>query len=174
MKEIFTKRLEIKCLSTSDILGLYKTKSTLELIDFFGFDNDGYEFYKTIIENGIESYNCSYFMFLIIEKNSATPIGEVGFHTWNKKHHKAELFYKIWKDDFKQKGYMKEALPEILKFGFEELDLHRIQALVANYNIPSIKLIQMNGFTKEGTKRGDYLVGNIYEDSDLYSLLKSD
>lgn len=67
---------------------------------------------------------------------------------------------------------MTEALREVLNYGFSELKLHRIEALVAESNIPSIRLLKRFGFTKEGTMREDYVVNGVSEDSDCYSLLK--
>jgi ribosomal-protein-alanine N-acetyltransferase len=75
-------------------------------------------------------------------------------------------------DKHKQKGYMSEALPEVLRFGFESMLLNRIQAMVANDNTPSVKLLQKHGFVWEGTCRQDYLVESVFEDSECYSLLK--
>ena len=67
---------------------------------------------------------------------------------------------------------MTEALEEVLKHGFKQLALHRIEALVATDNVPSIKQLEKYSFTREGTVREDYRVGDINEDSDCYSLLK--
>lgn len=67
---------------------------------------------------------------------------------------------------------MTEALEAILTFGFGELNLHRVEALVAVWNTASIKLLQHFDFIKEGVKREDYLVNGKYEDSISYALLK--
>ena len=108
----------------------------------------------------------------MIDKETHQPIGECGFHTWNKTHCRTELFYLLRDDKFKQKGLMTEALKATLEFGFTQLNLHRIEALVADWNIPSVKLLQRYGFTKEGIMREDYCVNGKNEDSDCYSLLK--
>ncbi len=55
---------------------------------------------------------------------------------------------------------------------FTELALHRIEALVAYWNTPSLKLLARYGFKKEGTMREDYVVDGVSENSDCYSLLK--
>ena len=73
---------------------------------------------------------------------------------------------------FKQKGLMREALKEVLKYGFTELQLHRVQALIAAENTPSLKLLQRYGFSFEGKMREDYVVDGKNEDSECYSLLK--
>ena len=63
-------------------------------------------------------------------------------------------------------------LKAILEFGFTELKLHRVEALIAAENEPSLKLLLRYGFSKEGTMREDYVVNGKNEDSDCYSLLK--
>jgi ribosomal-protein-alanine N-acetyltransferase len=170
--EIHTNRLLLKPITPAVIHDLYNTKSKNEIIAFFGFDESGYEHYKNMHEKGMETHRISIFVFLLIDKQTNLPIGECGFHTWNKTHRRTELFYLIRNDEHKQKGLMTEALKAILDFGFTQLDLHRIEALVADWNIPSVKLLQHFCFTKEGTMREDYCVNGKNENSDCYSLLK--
>lgn len=67
---------------------------------------------------------------------------------------------------------MTEALETVLKFGFTELNLHRVEALIADENEPSKRLLLRYGFLKEGTMREDYVVNGVNEDSDCYALLK--
>jgi ribosomal-protein-alanine N-acetyltransferase len=59
-----------------------------------------------------------------------------------------------------------------LEYGFTKLNLHRIEALVADWNTPSLKLVAKNGFAKEGTMREDYIVNGVSENSECFSLLK--
>ncbi|UKN00292.1 GNAT family N-acetyltransferase [Paracrocinitomix mangrovi] len=169
---LHTDRLILKSVNPALIHDFYNTKSKAEIMDYFGFDEVDYEKFKLQHEKGIETYNISVLFFLLIDKQSNLPIGECGFHTWNKNHQRAELFYKIRSEENRRKGYAKEALNEVLNFGFTSMNLHRIEALVADWNTPSVKLVHYYGFTKEGTMREDYLVNDKYEDSDCYSLLK--
>lgn len=169
--ELRTERLLLKSITPKLIHELYSTKSREEIIRFFGFDDDGYEQFKSMHEKGMETHRISLFFFLLVDKQRNEPIGECGFHTWNTTHDRAELFYKIRNDDDKQKGFMTEALKAVLDFGFRELNLHRVEALVADWNTPSVKLLLRNGFKKEGTMREDYLYNGKYENSVCYSLL---
>ncbi len=170
--EIHTNRLILKGITPDFIHHIYNTKSKEEIIQYFGFDEQSYEHYRQMHEKGMETHRLSLYVFLLIEKDSKLPIGECGFHTWNKSHDRAELFYSLRKDQYKQKGFMTEAVQVVLDFGFNQMNLHRVEANVADWNTPSVKLLQRNGFTKEGTKREDYLVDGNYEDSESYSLLK--
>lgn len=169
--EITTSRLMLKGLTPDFIHHIFTTQSKDEIVRYFGFDDAGYTFYKNMHEKGMETHRLSLYLFLLIEKESGLTIGECGFHTWNKSHHKAELYYSLRTDQYKRKGFMTEALQALLEFGFNHLNLHRIDAMIAAYNTPSLKLLLRHGFTKEGTKREDYLVDGKFEDSDCYSLL---
>lgn len=174
MKDIIlnTERLVLKGITPALIHELFRTKTKEEIMQFFNIGEEGYSHYQTMHEKGMETHRLSLFFFLLIDKQTNTPLGDCGFHTWNPTHRRAEVFYAMRNDVTKQKGYMTEALKEVLQYGFTELNLHRIEALVANDNTPSIKLLQRYGFTKEGTMREDYVVNGRNEDSDCYSLLK--
>lgn len=169
--EIITQRLILKSITPVIIHELFNTKTKEEIIDYFGVDEAGFEHYKDIHEKGVETHRLSIFVFLLMDKETNLPIGECGFHTWNATHRRAEVFYVMRNGAFKQKGLMKEALKNVLEYGFIELKLHRIQALIAAQNQPSLKLLQHYGFTKEGTMREDYFVDGKNEDSECYSLL---
>lgn len=170
--EIITQRLILKSITPVIIHELFNTKTKEEIIDYFGVDEAGFEHYKDIHEKGVETHRLSIFVFLLMDKETNLPIGECGFHTWNATHRRAEVFYVMRNEAFKQKGLMKEALKNVLEYGFTELKLHRIQALIAAQNQPSLKLLQHYGFTKEGTMREDYFVDGKNENSECYSLLK--
>lgn len=172
--EIITERFVLHPLSPARIHELFETKSKEEIIAFLGIDEESYGRYETMHEGGMETNRYSHHFFLIIEKASGIPMGECGFHTWDRRHHRAELFYLLRKDEYKNKGYMTEILKTVLDFGFKEMKLHRTKALVANWNEPSVKLLKRFGFTFEGTMREDYLIDGKYESSDCYSLLVSD
>ncbi len=170
--EVTTNRLILRSITPSIIHNLFNTKSKEEIIQYFGFDDAGYAHCLSMHELGMETHRLSLFYFLLVDKINNKPIGECGFHTWNSTHCRAELFYSLRHDDDKQKGLMTEALNVVLEYGFQTLNLHRIEALLDKNNTPSVKLLLKYGFTKEGTMREDYVVNGKNEDSDCYSLLK--
>jgi ribosomal-protein-alanine N-acetyltransferase len=174
MEILFTQRLNLIPVTPEVINELFSTCSKEEIMNKFGFDDAGFQNLKSMNDIGMVTHRLSLFFFIIQERQKGIPIGECGFHSWNALHHKADLFYLLRKDSDKQKGYMTEALLQVLNFGFTKLNLHRVQALAASWNIPSVKLLQRYGFTKEGTLREDYLTNGTFEDSDCYSLLKQE
>ncbi len=172
--EIQTSRLLLKSITPAFINNLFKEKSQDEIISYFNLDMQGYNHLKEMHEKGMETHRISIFYFLLFNIETQKCIGDCGFHSWNKTHSRAELFYNLKEDIYKRKGLMTEALMEIIAFGFTELNLHRIEALAASWNHASLKLLENFKFTKEGIMREDYLVDGKFEDSECYSLLKKE
>lgn len=170
--ELSTPRLLLKSITPAFIHEAFNTRSREEIINYFGFDESGYEHHKLMHEKGMETHSVSLFFFLLLNKETNEAIGDCGFHTWTAKHKRAELFYNIRNDANKQKGFMTEALQMVLEYGFTELKLHRVEALLSAKNEPSLRLLLRHGFTKEGTMREDYVVNGINEDSECCSLLQ--
>ncbi|WNM17988.1 GNAT family N-acetyltransferase [Flavobacterium capsici] len=167
-----TERLLLKGITPALIHELYNSKSKEEIMNYFEFDEAGYENFKNKHEKGMETDQLSLFFFLLVDKSTNKTIGDCGFHTWNRKHRRAEVFYMMRNEEYKQKGLMTEAVAAVLEYGFTVLELHRVEALVADWNTPSIKLLQRYGFTKEGTMREDYFFDGKNVSSECYSLLK--
>jgi ribosomal-protein-alanine N-acetyltransferase len=171
---IETERLILQGISPAVIHHLFASQTDEEIKAFFGVDDEGFLFYRNMHEKGMETFRISHFSFLLRIKETNQPIGECGFHTWNNTHRRAELFYLLRNDEHKQRGFMSEALTTVLAHGYDVMNLHRVQAMVAPDNIPSICLLRKNGFTFEGTMRQDYVVDGVNTDSDCYSLLRDE
>ncbi len=102
-------------------------------------------------------------------------IGDCGLGHINEPKRPTELGYMLSKKYWDQ-GYMSEALSAILKYGFNELDLHRIQGWTHPDNKASSKLLMKYGFIKEGFHREFIYIWHkgIYIDAEMYALLNSD
>lgn len=96
----------------------------------------------------------------------ALNLGKPNFRT-------AEVWYKIHVDFWRQ-GYATEALNKLLKFGFNELKLHRIEAGCAVENIASGKVLEKVGMIKEGIKRKKLPVRGEWKDNFFYAILEED
>lgn len=72
------------------------------------------------------------------------------------------------------KGYCTEAVTIILDYLFLLKDVPRIQAVINKKNIGSQRVLEKNGFKKEGIIRKMLFRGGIYVDSVLYSILREE
>ncbi|EPD51047.1 GNAT family protein [Paenisporosarcina sp. FSL H8-0542] len=76
--------------------------------------------------------------------------------------------------EFHGKGFGKEAMQLLMNYGFNELNLHRLQLTVFGYNVGAIKLYESLGFKPEGTFREFLQRNGKRHDMYLYGLLVSE
>ncbi|MFY8022211.1 MAG: GNAT family N-acetyltransferase [Bacteroidia bacterium] len=172
---IETKNLLLRGMGPDLHREVFTQLNDAQLKDFFGHETDeALAKERMMFEQGLTAYNKSFFLFHLIEKSSAKTIGWCGYHNIATKHDRAEIGYVINNEKYRGKGYMKEALIEVLKFGFEVLKFHRIEALTGKTNFISQKLLTDSGFKYEGLLREHYFINNVYEDSMMYSLMQQE
>lgn len=79
-------------------------------------------------------------------------IGTCGLFGWNRGWGKCTLGYELAPTCTRQ-GYMHEALVAVLDWGFREMALHRVEAMVHPDNAASLALLARLGFVQEGRLR---------------------
>jgi ribosomal-protein-alanine N-acetyltransferase len=75
---------------------------------------------------------------------------------------------------FARHGYMTEGLELTLKFAFERLRLHRLEAACLPHNAPSRGLLLKAGFREEGYAREYLCIDGKWQDHVLFGLLASE
>ncbi len=71
-------------------------------------------------------------------------------------------------------GYATEVAKRLIRFGFERLNLHRIEAGVATENKRSIKVLEKAGMTIEGIRRKILPIRGDWVDNYHYAILEND
>lgn len=69
---------------------------------------------------------------------------------------------------------MREALNAVLRFGFQQMNLHRIEANVTVSNSTSAGLLECQGFQKEGTWHDKVYARGRFSDLWQYGLLENE
>ena len=72
------------------------------------------------------------------------------------------------------KGIMTRAVPIALKLAFGPVGLRRIEAGCVPRNEASIRVLEANGFQREGYARQYLCINGVWEDHVIYARLKSD
>ena len=70
-------------------------------------------------------------------------------------------------------GYANEAVAALLDWGFEHLELNRVEADIDPRNTPSARLLERLGFLREGHLRERWIVDGEICDSWIYGLLRA-
>ena len=112
---------------------------------------------------------------LMIELDNQNTIGMVSLTDIDWKNRSCEINYKIHaKKEERLPGDITDALEGLIKYAFLELGLNCIEALILEYNIPSINLIQKMHFQQEGILRQRIFKNGNFNNQICYSLLKDD
>lgn len=72
------------------------------------------------------------------------------------------------------RGHMTTALSGAMRFAFDELKLHRLEAACMPHNRPSIRVLERNGFQREGLARRYLKIDGVWQDHLLYATLVDD
>ena len=72
------------------------------------------------------------------------------------------------------KGVMTRAVAVAVKYGFGTLRLHRIEAACLPENLPSMTLLERNGFQREGLARSYLKINGAWRDHVLYALVENE
>jgi ribosomal-protein-alanine N-acetyltransferase len=168
-----TERLILRQLRIEDSFDVFNYFSKDEVTEFYDLDSF---IEQKQAEQLINNWNDRFLKsegirWGITRKNEDRIIGTCGFHNWSKEHFKSEIGYEL-APEFWHQGIMFEALKAIIKYGFEELEINRIEAFIDPGNISSRKLLNKSGLIEEGTLRDYFLEKNRFVDAVILSIIK--
>ncbi len=115
----------------------------------------------------------SYYRWAMILKTTGECVGQIAFFLVDGKNHFAEVEYCVGAQ-FQNRGYTTEAVRAVIAFGFERLNLHKVQVSHKAENLASKRVIEKCGFVYEGTLRDYFYEGDGYTDRLYYSVLKDE
>jgi ribosomal-protein-alanine N-acetyltransferase len=170
-----TNRLFLRQIQPKDAEALFETFSDQEVMEFYGhephqFLGDTYSWIQHIQERYDRREAIRWGITL---KGEETVIGSCSFHHFGPDFQRAETGYALHRA-FWGMGIMFEAMSAILTYGFTELELHRVEAIIDSANEPSKGLLLKLGFTYEGNLRQRYSFRGRFEDEHYFGLLKDE
>lgn len=167
-----TERLVMRAISIDDVDEMFQQRSNPEVMKYINRPilqsrREAEELvrnYEFLFEQGI---SITWAMSL---KGESKMLGTVGYPRINKENYRAEIGYSLdpvhW-----NKGYMNEAIKEVIRFGFEKMRLNSIEAIIHPENSASSELVLKHGFTKEAYIREHSYYNDKFQDVEIYSLL---
>lgn len=170
-----TSRLFLPPISHSDLEYIYHHFSNPEVSRYL-LDEDPVnhlDHAQEIVNFYMSPGGVTHNRWIIIEKTGNQPIGTCGYHKWDRRNRRSEIGYDL-DPSFWRKGFTTEALQIMLHFGFEQMELHRIEALVFPENIASIRTLEKVGFHREGLLRDYFFMNGHFYNHLIFSLLPDD
>lgn len=171
--ELETNRLILREINEDDAEDLFKNFSDDRVMQHYGSEKM-IEIEETV--GLIHSFKMNYsenkgFRWGIQIKGHSRLIGTVGFHAWSSKNRRAEIGYEVH-PDYWGKGYAQESICKALEFGFNDMNLMRIGAIVFLENLQSNSLLMKLGFQKEGVLKNYIIQNGQSYDTNVYSKVK--
>lgn len=100
-------------------------------------------------------------------------VGTIGLANYAPQHARAELGFALARTLWNQ-GITTEAVVPVLRFGFTNLHLNRVEAFCKAANVASARVIEKSGLTFEGVLRQRDSIKGAFEDLKLYALLRQE
>lgn len=172
---IDTERLRLRWLTAEDVPALY---------DIFG-DPDVCRYWSRPAMTNIEQAATlvheiqdhftrrTLFQWGVAERVTGEVIGTCTLAWLSAEHRRAEIGFALMRRAWGH-GYMQEALAALLKFAFETLQLHRIEADADPRNDRSLALLERMGFKREGYLRERYFMNGEIQDAVICGLLRGE
>ena len=113
-------------------------------------------------------------LFTICSVDQNVPIGQTAFVRWDAVSRAAVFYLAIYRPDHWSKGYGSEAVRLMCQYGFDTLNLNRIQLHVCSENAAGLSAYKKAGFRIEGTLRQAMYQNDHYADFHVMGLLRQE
>ena len=124
------------------------------------------------IARDVNSMAAGEYLRLAVERREdARVLGEVLLFKFDTASRRAEIGYALARAAWGC-GYVHEALPLLIDYGFNSLGLNRLEAAVDPRNTASAKVLERLGFTHEGTLRENHVTRGETGDTAIFRLLR--
>ena len=167
-----TERLLLRRVNKDDINEIFELRSNPETMKYIPRPlvktNDDALEHLAMIDAKIESNEG--INWAITFKDNPKLIGIIGHYRIKPEHFRAEIGYMIL-PEFNGKGIVTEAVQKVVKFGFEVMKLHSIEAIIDPENYGSAKVLEKSNFIKEAHLKENEFYEGRFLDSVIYSIL---
>jgi len=173
-REIQTQRLRLRPLRPDDAPGMFAIYSDEKTMRYWSSASVGSleEAAQMVGEDlKLQLGGTAAFWAITLERTGRV-IGKFTLFQLDRHNRRAELGYVINRQ-FWRKGYGSEVLARMLKFCFEELRLHRLEADIDPDNTGSLALLKKHGFQEEGLLRERWRMHGEWRDSVFMALLST-
>jgi ribosomal-protein-alanine N-acetyltransferase len=170
-----TRRLTLRPLTTGDaeaLLAVYSSREATRYIEITPLEIE--EEAEALIEIWLEVQSRRQgARWAIVLKEDGGVAGTCGFNSLNLAEKRGELSYDLAPSHW-GRGLVPEAAGAVLRYGYDELRLNRVQACVVPEGAQSMRVLEKLGFQREGVLRAAGFWKGRFWDKVCYSLLRDE
>ena len=172
---LHTERLMLREMRRSDARDMYEYSSNPKTSTYLLWDaHKTPEFTREFIDYVISKYKSGeYTDWALVCKEDGKMIGTAGFTRIDEENRVAEIGY-VLNPDYWGRGFATEAAAVVVKFAFEVLNMHRVEAKFMFGNDSSLAVMRKLGMKFEGYQRDLMFVKGKYRTIGTASILKSE
>ena len=111
-----------------------------------------------------------FYDWAVVEKSSGRMIGTCGFTRFDCQNNSAEIGY-VLNPEYHGLGYATEAAERVIRYGFEELGVNRIEARFMEGNTRSLRVMEKLGMSFEGYSTDSMYVKGKYRTIGTYAVI---
>lgn len=172
---IETPRLILRGMRVSDKEDMYEYACRRDVTEYLTWEPHptiGYT--KQYLEFIASKYRVGdFYDWAVVFKENSKMIGTCGFTRFDCRNDLAEVGY-VLNPDYWGKGIAGEAVSAVMDFGFNKLQLHRIEARFMHGNDKSRRVMEKCGMRFEGMGRENLFVKNKYVDVGVCAILRNE
>ncbi len=167
-----TERLTLRAMSPRDADDMFEYARREDVTEYLRWSPHPSRSYTADYLRYIRSrYSLGEFYdWAVTETKSGKMIGTCGFTCFDLPNNSAEIGY-VLNPDYHGQGYGTEAAERVVRFGFQELGLHRIEARFMRENTASLHVMEKLGMSLEGYRRDGMLIKKKYRTIGVCSIL---
>ena len=174
MPMIETEKAILRKMNITDAKDMFEYSSNKEVTKYLSYDHTSIEDAEKYMQNNVAKYAQGECMIWGVEyKENRKYIGACGFTHWDTENSSAEIAYTLTQS-YWGKGIMSEIVDKLLEFGFEKMQLNRIEARCLSENDKSVRIMEKNNMKFEGVLREQIYSKGKHRDIKMYSILKKE
>jgi ribosomal-protein-alanine N-acetyltransferase len=168
-----TDRLILRAMRVSDAADMYAYACRPSVTEYLTWDPHSSESMtrEYLVYVGQRYRTGDFYDWSLVCKEDGRMIGTCGFTSFNCPADSGEIGY-VLSPAYQGRGLATEAVRRVLRFGFEELSLHRIEAHFIQGNEASRRLMERVGMTFEGFARESMRIKGRYRTIGTCAILR--
>lgn len=173
-KDLASERLLLRQITPGDVNEIFELRSNPETMKYIP---------RPLVTSIDEAMNHIEMIQDKIEKNEGVNwaitlkddpkmIGIIGHYRVKWEHFRSEIGYMLL-PEYQGKGIISEAIQLMINYGFYEMQMHSLEAIIDPKNTASAKVLEKNNFVREAHFLQNEFYDGKFLDTVIYSILKN-